>query len=373
MKLKWPLLSSLIAVPVSSITLVASCSIMGQIVGELFMNNLVKSLDNFYLKMDELDQKYSNLKPTEVFVKLFDNFPSPVENYGYQNLVQKISPDDESGLLNVEIKTFFSNDFNTTGTFTFNLKSNQQAEIDQEIKPLDYFNVDSQWLMTKVIDVKDEAKKLDPFDVANQITSATDQISELAKYINLNKDKASDSVLKKALNSDEKLIIKEIKTIKHLGIIDQIFIKLQISKNNKTSSPLLLTIKGFEGDETQGIRSKLTNTFLEKYAQDFLSSLETPLKNNGNQTLDVFASDIKTKEELLKLFKDQSGIIEHKKLFDLDDVNLKVSLIDLVANSAIDEQGSLKATFKLELNVGSKPAIILDNQQVRLYGFKVKS
>lgn len=372
MKISWSLLS-LIPVSVGSLTLVTSCSEIENF-GKLVFNNLVKSLDNFYLKINQLEQKYANLKPSEVFIKLFSDLPTPVENYGYQNLAIKIWPDDESGVLRVDFKNSFSGQNERVTSLSFNLKSNQQVKIDTEIKPLDYFNVDSSWLMTKMIKIKDDQKNLDPTDVANKILSASDRVSELAKYINISEGQNNEEkILKKSLTSNESLLISDVQPIKHLGIADQIFLKLHIVKSGQKSSPLLLTINGFEGTNDQGLKSKLTQEFLKKYGQDFFNSIDTPLKNNGNQTLDIFASQINNKTDLLKLFKNQTGIIEDQNWFNLSGVNLKISLLDLVANSAMDDQGSLKAIFKFELQIDSNPPITLDNEEIRLYGFKVKS
>ena len=372
MKISWSLLS-LIPVSVSSLSLVASCSEIENF-GKLVLNNLVKSIDNFYLKINELEQKYVNLKPSEVFIKLFSDLPTPVENYGYQNLVTKIWPDDENGVLKVDIKNSFSGQNERITSLSFNLKSNEQAKIDTEIKPLDYFNVDSSWLMTKIIKIKDGQKNLDPTDVANKILSASDRVSELAKYINISEGQNNEEkILKKPLTNNESLVISDVQPIKHLGIIDQIFLKLHIVKSGQKSSPLLLTINGFEGTNIQGLKSKLTEEFLKKYAQDFFNSTDTPLRNNDNQTLDIFASQINSKTDLLKLFKNQTGIIEYPNWFNLPGINLKISLLDLVNDSAMDEYGSLKAVFKFELRIDSNPPIILDNEEIKLYGFKIKS
>ena len=372
MKISWSLLS-LIPVSVSSLSLVASCSEIENF-GKLVLNNLVKSIDNFYLKINELEQKYVNLKPSEVFIKLFSDLPTPVENYGYQNLVTKIWPDDENGVLKVDIKNSFSGQNERITSLSFNLKSNEQAKIDTEIKPLDYFNVDSSWLMTKIIKIKDGQKNLDPTDVANKILSAPDRVSELAKYINISEGQNNEEkILKKPLTNNESLVISDVQPIKHLGIIDQIFLKLHIVKSGQKSSPLLLTINGFEGTNIQGLKSKLTEEFLKKYAQDFFNSTDTPLRNNDNQTLDIFASQINSKTDLLKLFKNQTGIIEYPNWFNLPGVNLKISLLDLVNDSAMDEYGSLKAVFKFELRIDSNPPIILDNEEIKLYGFKIQS
>ena len=211
-------------------------------------------------------------------------------------------------------------------------------------------------------------------DVANKILSASDRVSEFAKYINISEGQNNEEkILKKPLTSNESLVISDVQPIKHLGIIDQIFLKLHIVKSGEKSSPLLLTINGFEGTNVQGLKSKLTEEFLKKYAQDFFNSTDTPLKNNGNQTLDIFASQINSKTDLLKLFKNQTGIIEYPNWFNLPGVNLKISLLDLVNDSAMDEYGSLKAVFKFELRIDSNPPIILDNEEIKLYGFKIKS
>ena len=81
-------------------------------------------------------------------------------------------------------------------------------------------------------------------------------------------------------------------------------------------------------------------------------------------------SQIKTKSDLVAFLQNQSEIITINDFLGLQNVKLKATLKDLVANSANDAEGFLKAKFDFQIE-GLQPDLLLQDQEINLFGFQL--
>ena len=297
------------------------------------------------------------------------------QNFGFQTRINSIQAQDVDGQLTIGFElTKGSQIVNADYTIT-GFKTNQQVEIDNQIKPAEFFN-----LKTKVtgatplyneLNVKSAKENEDVQSVVNQLNNAADQKAALTSYIDVDydpNDPNKATVLKKTLAADESLKILEIKAFSNFGLKNEILLKLAISKNKQVSSPLVLKIVGFQ----EGVKKQLNKAFLSQYANQFFNSIASPIEINDPESfyLDKKASQIKTKSDLVAFLQNQSEIITINDFLGLQNVKLKATLKDLVANSANDAEGFLKAKFDFQIE-GLQADLLLQDQEINLFGFQL--
>lgn len=296
---------------------------------------------------------------------------NPAQNFGFQTKVKSLAVNDQIGNLTIGFELSKASQKLQSEILIGGFKTNEQAKNDFLFNPFEYFNTKNSKLGFNQINVKQDQANQDPKSIVENILNANKQIDELKKYVEFDyKQGDKNTVLKKTLAGDEKLVISTIETIRNYQIENQILVKLKIINESKKieSSEFLLVINGFQ---SEAIKKQLNQDFLSNYANNYFLTIDSPIKINNQQNyLEQKASEIKTTADLIKLFASNNAIITIDKFLDLKDVKLKITLKNLVENSYDDSEGSLKATFDFALE-GLQETIKLENQEINLFGFKI--
>lgn len=296
---------------------------------------------------------------------------NPAQNFGFETKIKYLSVNDQIGNLTIGFELFKGSQKLHSEAFIGGFKTNHEAKNDFLTNPFQYFNTSNPNLLFKQIDVKEDQSEQDPQLIVDQVLNNDKSIDELKKYVAINYDANNpNTILKKNLASDEKLIITSIKTISNYDIQSQILVKLRIinSKKEMETSELSLLIKGFK---LNSIEKQLNNQFLSSYANNYFSTIDSPINLKINQNyLDQKASEIKTGLDLQKLFKLNDPIITINNFLEIKDLKLKITLKTIVENSQDDSEGSLRANFDFTLE-GMDESIKLENQEIILFGFKI--
>ena len=289
------------------------------------------------------------------------------QNFGFTTEISqadsKTANNDADGIKIVNLKIKRNNE-EKTGSYQIKgfLNTVQFAtEQSDSTKPSNYFNSDS--------NLADPSKSLR--EITLKTTKPETDVTkiktteELLKIINvepetnrLNSGGFNDpfhSLLKKSLDTDVKLVFQDIKQLEVNGIlVEGLEAKVQLSSKtgNKKSGFYKLKVVGFNDFEQ---KFKTINN-LKKLALNYVA-IGSPLKVEQSGYSSQLASAINTKELLIEQF-DQNYNFYH---------GINVEIIDLIANTADDQKGALKAKFRFNW----KDTNLEIEQNLWIYGFKI--
>lgn len=289
------------------------------------------------------------------------------QNFGFTTEIiesdNKTANNDTDGIKTVKI-TIKRKDEEKTDSYQIEgfLNTVQFAtEQSDSTKPSNYFNSDSNLADSSKALREITLKTTKPETDVTKIQTA----EELLKIINvepeanpLNSGGFNDpfnSLLKKSLDADVELAFQDIKQLEVNGIlVEGLEAKVQLSSKtgNKKSGFYKLKVVGFKDSEQ---KFKTINN-LKKLALNYVT-VDSPLKVEQSGYSSQLASAINTKELLIEQFDQNYGSYN----------GINVEIIDLIANTADDQKGTLKVKFRFNW----KDTNLEIEQNLWIYGFKI--
>lgn len=304
-----------------------------------------------------------NVKPSEW--RTPGQFPDPKNNLGFNLLAEpgqendKIKPlitiadgsNDEKGEKYLKFTFSRGNQKAVVKEIITDLTSNEQERVEQNLDSNQYLNDVDFANMSSLTNKKPQTK------IEDALTA--EKVQELVNIAPVPTDKPDlfDSLLKKPLPSDYQLRIFDIRPLIINGIAIGIVGKTKMIHNSDSalnSKAHSFIVTGF--DET----NRLAETTLQNIFPTFNTFFNYIFSSDyQNQK----ASGINTLEQLKNFVNFDEEIVN-----DIFFPAVKLELIDLVANSGNDQEGSLK--IKLKASWVQQPSTSFTDE-IKLFGFKI--
>ena len=331
------------------------------------LSNVVDYIQRKYVKPNlsasHFDLKQIHLKPAFNYGYVVKIQPNKILQLNAHNHAQiHVDYDNELGQKHIVIHLKRGNEEHfIPAVLNGFLTIEQEQFLNEVLDPQDYLNLEFEDFE---LEIEADHEHISLYNYLDEM-----RLRNLIEINPLSDDEydcePKESVLKRALPKDVKLIFKSIKQ-RQINNVDlpEIEAQIQFSAHGLKSPVYKVYVDYFQDDKANWLFDEDT---LEQVIESF-ESFYNPIIDLEDDYLPVYASDVRTTEELKKYLKNQ-GNLDNYVLAKNSLTGFNARLIRLVESSANDRNGSLMADFVFSWE---KSDLSL-RRQVHLYGFKINN